>query len=480
MTDPVSDLGGLSVGAEDFLAAVLQTIGQPVWVVDPDGRIRFANPAAITALGYDRGDELFGRASHETIHYCHPDRTPYPASECPMLLPRSTGETVASELDWFIRRDGSMFPVAYVSAALEMSGGRGAVVAFTDIEERLRSEQALLERDARLAEEQSSLRRVGTLVAGGAASEEVFAAVAREVAHVLHLPLVEMSRYEGDGTATVIGAWSEQPHPFQTGTRWQLDGPTLSALVLETGRPARIDDFANVTGSIAGAARGAGIRSGAAAPIVVDGKVWGVMATGSPDPERLPHDIEERLAAFTELVATAISNTQARDELHRLASRHLRHERPGHTLQTTALVHEAYLKLVDQKNMTWQNRVQFFAASAQVMRHILIDHARAHARDKRGGGAIQVSLDEAAVLAEDQAEHFIALDEALRSLELVDPQKSKIVELRYFGGLSIEETADVLNISPRTVRREWQRAKAWLYRMLAEGSGDETRHLAKS
>jgi len=319
MTDPVSDLGGPSVGAEDFLAAVLQTIGQPVWVVDPDGRIRFANPAAITALGYDRGDELFGRASHETIHYCHPDRTPYPASECPMLLPRSTGETVASELDWFIRRDGSMFPVAYVSAALEMSGGRGAVVAFTDIEERLRSEQALLERDARLAEEQSSLRRVGTLVAGGAASEEVFAAVAREVAHVLHLPLVEMSRYEGDGTATVIGAWSEQPHPFQTGTRWQLDGPTLSALVLETGRPARIDDFAHVTGSIAGGVRGAGIRSGAAAPIVVDGRVWGVMATGAADPERLPHDIEERLAAFTELVATAISNTQARDELHRLA-----------------------------------------------------------------------------------------------------------------------------------------------------------------
>lgn len=166
-------------------------------------------------------------------------------------------------------------------------------------------------------------------------------------------------------------------------------------------------------------------------------------------------------------------------ELRRIARRQMSHERPGHTLQATALVNEAYLKLAGQQGFEWQNRAHFFAVAAQVMRHILIDHARAHARDKRGGGAIQVSLDEAAVLAEDQAEHFIALDEALRSLEVVDPQKSKIVELRYFGGLSIEETADVLNISPRTVRREWQRAKAWLYRMIAEGSGDETRPLAK-
>jgi len=167
-------------------------------------------------------------------------------------------------------------------------------------------------------------------------------------------------------------------------------------------------------------------------------------------------------------------------ELRRIARRQMNQERPGHTLQATALVNEAYLKLAGQQGFEWQNRAHFFAVAAQVMRHILIDHARAHARDKRGGGAIQVSLDEAAVLAEDQAEHFIALDEALRSLELVDPQKSKIVELRYFGGLSIEETADVLNISPRTVRREWQRAKAWLYRMIAEGSGDATRPLAKS
>ena len=168
------------------------------------------------------------------------------------------------------------------------------------------------------------------------------------------------------------------------------------------------------------------------------------------------------------------------DELRRIAHRYVQHERDGHTLQTSALVNEAYLRFAGQRKIDWQNRAHFFAVTAQVMRHILIDHARAHARDKRGGGAIQVSLDETAVLAEEQTEHLIALDEALRSLEVVDPQKSKIVELRYFGGLSIEETADVLNISPRTVRREWQRAKAWLYRLIAEGTGDETRPLAKS
>src|SRR6185295_508768 len=142
-------------------------------------------------------------------------------------------------------------------------------------------------------------------------------------------------------------------------------------------------------------------------------------------------------------------------ELRRIAQRQMSQERPGHTLQATALVNEAYLKLAGRQGFEWQNRAHFFAVAAQVMRHILIDHARAHARDKRGGGAIQVSLNEAAVLAEDQVEHFVALDEALRTLEQIDPQKGRIVELRYFGGLSIEDTADVLNISPRTVRREW-------------------------
>jgi len=167
-------------------------------------------------------------------------------------------------------------------------------------------------------------------------------------------------------------------------------------------------------------------------------------------------------------------------ELRRIAQRQMSQERPGHTLQATALVNEAYLKLAGQQGFDWQNRAHFFAVCAQMMRHILIDHARAHARDKRGGGAVKVSLNDALVVADDQARHFLALDEALRALERLDPQKGKIVELRYFGGLSIEEAAKVMNVSPRTVRREWQRAKAWLYRMITEGIEDETRPLAKS
>ena len=167
-------------------------------------------------------------------------------------------------------------------------------------------------------------------------------------------------------------------------------------------------------------------------------------------------------------------------ELRRIARRQMSQERDGHTLQATALVNEAYLRLAGQDRFEWQNRTHFFAVCAQVMRHVLIDHARAHARSKRGGGAVQVSLEEAAAFAGQPAEHFLALDEALRFLENVDPQKSRIVELRYFGGLSIEETAEVMNISPRTVRREWQRSKAWLYRLITEGTTDETRPLAKS
>ncbi|HYJ88889.1 MAG TPA: sigma-70 family RNA polymerase sigma factor [Pyrinomonadaceae bacterium] len=167
------------------------------------------------------------------------------------------------------------------------------------------------------------------------------------------------------------------------------------------------------------------------------------------------------------------------DELRRIASRQMKKERGGHTLQATALVNEAYLKLAGREGFEWHDRAHFYAVCSQVMRHILIDHARGHARDKRGGGAIQVSLNEVAVMPAEQAGDFVALDEALRALEAIDPQKGRLVELRYFGGLSIEETAEVLKISPRTVRREWRRAKAWLYRMISEGDGDETRPLAK-
>jgi PAS domain S-box-containing protein len=315
----LTDLAGLKVRTDEFLETVLDTAAQPIWVVDPDDVIRFANPAAVAALGYDDAKQLLGRHSHETIHYRHPDGTRFPAAACPMLLPPTTGETVARDLDWFIRGDGSMFPVSYVSAPIAMPAGRGAVVAFTDIEDRLRAEQVLREHDAVLGMREGSLRRIASLVAGGAASSEVFAAIAREVGRVTGLPLVALWRYERDTTATVIGAWSEHPHPFQAGTRWPLDGPTICAKVLQTGRPARIDDFTEVSGTIADAARGTRIRACAGAPIIVDGDVWGAMSVDTIEPEPLPDQIEARLAEFTELVATAVASSASREQLAALA-----------------------------------------------------------------------------------------------------------------------------------------------------------------
>ena len=156
------------------------------------------------------------------------------------------------------------------------------------------------------------------------------------------------------------------------------------------------------------------------------------------------------------------------DELRRLAHSYLTHERPDHTLQTTALVHEAYLKLIDQRSVNWQNRAHFFAISAQAMRRILLDNARRHTAAKRGSGGQKVSLDEVATLSRDTAnESLISLDEALQKLATIDADQSRIVELRYFGGLTIEETAEVLQTSPSSVQREWTIARAWLYNAIA-------------
>jgi hypothetical protein len=236
-----------------------------------------------------------------------------------MQLPRTRGETVTRDLDRFFRLDGSTFPVAYVSVPIENSEGRGAVVAFADIEGRLRGEQVLREHDVVPGAREDSLRRIAVLVAGGAASADVFAAIAREVGQVVGLPLVVVLRYDPEQTtATVIGAWSEVRHPFQTGTCWPLDGPTMLVQVLETGRPARIDDYGELPGMIADASRKSGFRAAAAAPIIVDGQVWGAM-TATAGGARLPDHMEDRLAEFTELVATAISNTESRAGLARLA-----------------------------------------------------------------------------------------------------------------------------------------------------------------
>lgn len=157
-------------------------------------------------------------------------------------------------------------------------------------------------------------------------------------------------------------------------------------------------------------------------------------------------------------------------ELRRIAHSYMRGERQGHTLQTTALVNEAYLKLVEQKHVRWQNRAHFLGIAAQAMRRILVDYARRRNYLKRGGGALQVTLGDAESLASERSNDLVAIDEALLSLAQIDPRRSQVVELRFFGGLSIEESAEVLKVSPTTVERDWIIAKAWLHKTL---TGDQ-------
>jgi len=178
------------------------------------------------------------------------------------------------------------------------------------------------------------------------------------------------------------------------------------------------------------------------------------------------------------LVAWSNGNQAARDqlmsavydELHRLARRYMRRESPGHTLQTSALLNEAFLRLVDQKNVHWQNRAHFFGIAAQMMRRILVDYARSRNYEKRGGGARAVSLDEALIVSNARNEEVVNVHEALERLTEFDSRKGQIVELRFFGGLSIEETAEVLGVSPGTVMRDWTLAKAWLRREMSPDS----------
>ena len=186
------------------------------------------------------------------------------------------------------------------------------------------------------------------------------------------------------------------------------------------------------------------------------------------DLPRQEHEITELLAEWREGNQAALDDLYplVYAELHRLARRYMSRERKGHTLQTTALIHEAYVRLVDQRNVKWANRSHFFAISAQIMRRILIDHARRHAYAKRGGGARQVSLEETATVVHGDLSEFLRLDEALKSLAELDPRRSQVVELKYFGGLNNDEIAGVLKISKNTVIRDWNMARAWLYRQL--------------
>ncbi len=190
-----------------------------------------------------------------------------------------------------------------------------------------------------------------------------------------------------------------------------------------------------------------------------------------------PSDVTDLLRRWREGDREALDRLMplVYQELHRIASRYLAHERSGHTLQSTALVNEAFVKLVDQRRVDWQNRAQFFGLAAQAMRRILVDHARSRARLKRGADGERIPIgvvDPAAPGDEIHPADAIAVDTALRKLEHLDPAQARIVELRFFGGLTVDETADVLATSASTVKREWTIAKAWLYRELAGAAGD--------
>jgi RNA polymerase sigma factor (TIGR02999 family) len=183
---------------------------------------------------------------------------------------------------------------------------------------------------------------------------------------------------------------------------------------------------------------------------------------------RVPHQVTQLLIDWSNGNQSALDRLMplVDQELHRLAHHYMRRENAGHTLQTTALVNEAYLKLIDQKHVHWKNRSHFFVLSAQLMRRILVDHARSRQYAKRGGGAQRISFDEALAVCSERGADLVALDDALNLLSSIDPRKGKVVELRFFGGLSVEETAEALEISAVTVMREWSMAKAWLYNSL--------------
>jgi RNA polymerase sigma factor (TIGR02999 family) len=187
--------------------------------------------------------------------------------------------------------------------------------------------------------------------------------------------------------------------------------------------------------------------------------------------DKLPQDVTQLLIRWSDGDPAALDNLipLVYDDLRRLAHHYLRSERAGHTLQTTALAHEAYFRLASQKKVDWQNRGHFFAVCAKIMRRILVDYARSRGSAKREGEAKKAQLSEADALSQRRPPDIVAVDEALKELEAIDPRKGEIVELRFFGGLTIEETAEILKVSHATVEREWSTARAWLYRELSGG-----------
>jgi RNA polymerase sigma factor (TIGR02999 family) len=187
-----------------------------------------------------------------------------------------------------------------------------------------------------------------------------------------------------------------------------------------------------------------------------------------------PHEVTQLLLAWGNGDQTARDElmTVVYQELHRLAHHYMKREAPGHTLQTSALINEAFLRLVNQRDVQWGNRAQFFGLAAQMMRRVLVDYARRRRYAKRGGGVREICLDEALTVSDERAAEVVVLDEALDRLAEIDPRKGQLVELRFFGGLSIDETAEVLSVSPGTVMRDWTLAKAWLRREISNNSGE--------
>jgi RNA polymerase sigma-70 factor, ECF subfamily len=187
----------------------------------------------------------------------------------------------------------------------------------------------------------------------------------------------------------------------------------------------------------------------------------------------LPNEITERLIAWGAGDRAALDQLLpiVYQELRRMAGNYLRRENSGHTLQPTALVHEAWLRLIDQTRVDWRNRAQFFGVAARMMRRILVDHAKAKHREKRGGDAVKLSLDDLINSSQERAADILALNDALDELTRIDARKSRVVELRFFGGFSVEETAQILEVSPETVMRDWKMAKAWLYQQIRWETG---------
>jgi RNA polymerase sigma-70 factor, ECF subfamily len=187
------------------------------------------------------------------------------------------------------------------------------------------------------------------------------------------------------------------------------------------------------------------------------------------------NEVTERLIAWSAGDRAAFDHLLpiVYQELRRMAGAYLRQENPGHTLQPTALVHETWLRLIDQTRVNWQNRAQFFGVAAQMMRRILVDHAKAKHREKRGGDAVKLSLDDVVNLSQERVTDLLALNDALDDLSRIDGRKSRVIELRYFGGFSVEETAQILEVSPETVIRDWKMAKAWLYQQIKREARDD-------